>query len=305
MVSLTPSNMNNNIKNYDLHRFDHSKLQFEVFSTFGYVEANKHEYFNYHKHSFYQIIWFKNEGRHFIDNQTVEHPANAIFLIDKGQLHKFCIKFDNNGLIFNFNEIFLLQHDKNATNLIQQTFFKLYNDKYIVVPEVEVIFLKQLSEMIMHDFNYKLGSYKRRLRLLLQSFIIKINDLKSESFNNTIENEKKLNIIISFQRLINQNINKFVSITEYCRLLGIGIKDLEFICKWYCNETPHKMIQCKKIVHAKRLLSNNTFSIKEVAYDLGFNEPTYFSKYFKRHTGMTPKRYRIITRSAAVKSRVY
>jgi AraC family transcriptional regulator, transcriptional activator of pobA len=61
--------------------------------------------------------------------------------------------------------------------------------------------------------------------------------------------------------------------------------------KQYLGDTPADVIQSMKILEAKRRLANKKFSIQEIAYDLGFDQPTYFTKYFKKAAGITPKEF--------------
>ena len=61
--------------------------------------------------------------------------------------------------------------------------------------------------------------------------------------------------------------------------------------KQYLGDTPANIIQSVKILEAKRKLANKELSIQEIAFDLGFDQPTYFTKYFKKATGTTPKEF--------------
>ncbi|WP_435264331.1 helix-turn-helix domain-containing protein [Tenacibaculum sp. nBUS_03] len=68
-------------------------------------------------------------------------------------------------------------------------------------------------------------------------------------------------------------------------------KKLTTLTKQHTGLTPANLIKDIKILEAKRMLSNQDVSIKEVAYSLGFDQPTYFTKYFKKETQLTPKEF--------------
>ena len=74
-------------------------------------------------------------------------------------------------------------------------------------------------------------------------------------------------------------------------MIGLSSKKLTSLSKKYLKDTPADYIHKRKILEAKRLLSNSKLSVKEVAYSLGFDQPTYFTKYFKKYTDITPKEF--------------
>ena len=71
----------NNIREYHLHKNDYSKLHFEVKEAGPYFQKNYKHAVKAHRHSFYQVLWFKSAGRHYVDYEIVEHPENTIFFI--------------------------------------------------------------------------------------------------------------------------------------------------------------------------------------------------------------------------------
>jgi len=74
--------------------------------------------------------------------------------------------------------------------------------------------------------------------------------------------------------------------------LGTNGKTLTAACKQFLLNTPANIIKESKLLEAKRMMSNQKTSIKEIAYYLGFDDPTYFTKYFKKGTGFTPKEFK-------------
>lgn len=66
------------IKKYHLHKDDYSKLHFEIREASAYCEKNVAHCFKAHQHTFYQLIWFEQEGQHFVDYELIEHPANTL-----------------------------------------------------------------------------------------------------------------------------------------------------------------------------------------------------------------------------------
>ena len=64
------------------------------------------------------------------------------------------------------------------------------------------------------------------------------------------------------------------------------------ITKDYCGLSPRKFINKEIILKAKKLLTNNSISIKEISDELGFTDAPHFVKFFKKETGMTPSQFK-------------
>jgi len=113
------------IQKYHLHKDEYSKLHFELIDSRPYFEKNLEPSTKPHRHSFYQLIWFKEPGRHFVDYQVVEHPANVMFFINKNQIHYFCPDAANQGYLFHFNEIFL---DRFNSEIMKRFAYSIFNE---------------------------------------------------------------------------------------------------------------------------------------------------------------------------------
>jgi AraC family transcriptional activator of pobA len=99
------------IKKYHLHKDDYLKLHFEINETMPYCQKNAAHCYKAHLHSFYQLIWFEEAGQHYVYYEVIEHPENALFFLNKRQVHYFCTDSKNEGTLFHFDEIFLDQQD--------------------------------------------------------------------------------------------------------------------------------------------------------------------------------------------------
>ncbi|MGB2130377.1 MAG: helix-turn-helix domain-containing protein, partial [Marinobacterium sp.] len=79
---------------------------------------------------------------------------------------------------------------------------------------------------------------------------------------------------------------------EYTRELGISESRLHQICQKVSNRSPKKLIHDRIMQETKRLLVFTDQSSNDICYQLGFSDPAYFSRFFKRHTGMTAQQFR-------------
>ena len=98
----------------------------------------------------------------------------------------------------------------------------------------------------------------------------------------------KLSAFIRFKLLIENNLTEHPSIIEIAEELALNPNSLYNMVKQYSGLSPKEFITNRLILEAKRrLYYNKQSSIKELAYELGFNDPEYFSRLFKKVTGQT------------------
>ncbi|WP_440881501.1 helix-turn-helix domain-containing protein [Tenacibaculum sp. C7A-26P2] len=162
--------------------------------------------------------------------------------------------------------------------------------------------LKEQAKKIeyIHDF-IKIKNIENKRRLFHS--ILKISDntklkksflhiLWNELFDDFFSRNEKKSIVVQFSELIDQHIQQNLCAGAYSKILGIPLKVLIKEVRKSENKTPCHFITEKVIEKAKYKLLNTDDSSKMIAYYLGFNDPYYFIKYFKKSTDLTPTQYR-------------
>jgi AraC family transcriptional activator of pobA len=110
----------------------------------------------------------------------------------------------------------------------------------------------------------------------------------------------ELDIVNRFRGLIDENLASDWQIADYCEALDVRPAQLVQACKALLGSTPVAVIQAQKILHAKRKLAYSRASAAEISYQLGFEDPAYFSRFFRKRTGTTPVQFRKSQRTFAV-----
>lgn len=283
--------MNDSIKRYDLHKDDYSKLHFEVNDGKTYFEKNKIHAAVPHRHSFYQVIWFKEKGRHYVDYEVVEHKENSLFFINKNQIHYFCTDALNDGFLFHFNDSFINRQSREIMNRFSTTIFNEMGKNHIILSETETKNIGLLTSFIQSEILLKEASYKEQVYHYFQNILLLIERSRAKERTVSTKTNKDYKLASDFKKLVMAQIEEFHNIDEYASKLGTNSKNLTEVSKEYLFNTPANIIKESKLLEAKRMMSNQKTSIKEIAYALGFDDPTYFTKYFKKGTGMTPKEF--------------
>jgi len=134
-------------------------------------------------------------------------------------------------------------------------------------------------------------AHKDFLKNLLKLFLISIQRLgkRNNSKNLALNNQITL---LKFKRALEINFKTLHTVKEYAGILNISSKTLTNHTTETCFKTPLEIINDRIILEAKRLLSHSILNINEIGFQLGYEDPSYFVKFFKRQTKMSPSHFR-------------
>ena len=279
----------NQIKRYHLYKDNYAKLHFEVYDAKQYLDKHQALASKPHRHSFYQLIWFETAGRHYVDYQVIEHPHQTLFFINKEQIHYFCLDARNEGYLFHFDEFFLSRFSTEANSRLSLTLFSEIGVPYVFLDDEDPSILEATTSLVQAELATKDFFYQKQVFYYFQTILTRVERLRKQQQLPSVDADKEYVLAISFKNLVYDHLDTFQSIDYYAAVLHTNSKKLTRICKRYLSATPGAVIKQVKVLEAQRLLANQDVTIQEVAYAVGFEQPTYFTKYFKQTIGMTPK----------------
>lgn len=103
--------------------------------------------------------------------------------------------------------------------------------------------------------------------------------------------EKHLQLL-RFIDLVESNYQNGLAISAYAALLNISSKTLTDLTNKIIFKTPSMIIQERIMIEAQRLLAHSGLNVNQIGYKLGFEDPSYFVKYFKKHAKFSPGEFR-------------
>lgn len=240
---------------------------------------------NYQRYDFYQILWFTKVGgdnTYFLDFKEYQIEEDQIVLIFPGQIDKLDVE-DKEGYLFSVhNDIFYnISQQINSDYLngyFSNTFISLDNDTKVRLEKInELIFLEYNSEN-------RLGLMKS----YMEAFLFHVSSLFEDS--HTLNNGDIF--VAELMKLIDKNFINEKETDFYANLLGVTNRKINELCKKGTGKTVKQHLQEKLILEIKKEIRLRRKSLKEIAFDLGFNEPAYFTRFFKQHTNLTPTEFR-------------
>jgi AraC family transcriptional activator of pobA len=289
----------NTINEFHLNKHEPQKPQFAIYDMDEYLQQHQAHASKPHIHSFYQIIWFKSgKGKHFVDFREYDVFDNAIFFIAKNQVHYFDHKTLYKGVMIHFNETFLMPNDSKVDFLLKCNLFNNpYQQPSCCVRRGNDNILEEYLRLIKDELrNEEEFGQEELLRTYLKAFLIQVqrkkNEFEKDGSNAAFALGEKRVQLIRFVNLVDENYNKGFSVAEYASLMHVSNRTLSDLTGQLLNKTPSQMIQERIILEAQRLLLHSNLNINQIGYRLGFDDPSYFVKYFKKHTKSSPSEFR-------------
>jgi AraC family transcriptional activator of pobA len=255
-----------------------------------YLNRHSHSLHHAHRHSFYHLVLFtKGTGTHTIDfNQYKVRPFEIYFMIP-GQVHSWDFEGETDGYIINFSDILFRSFLLNPDYLERFHFFSgISNESVCQLPISIHDRIKLLFEEIL---SYHKDGNTDMIRLLLMQLFITVEDSCKSNKTQKIPQQKQL-LLRNFRRLIDQHYLTIKLPKEYADLLYVTPNHLNALCQDLLGKTAGELIRDRIILEAKRLLTNADMTVTEIAFNLNFQDNSYFNRFFKKYVGVTPDEFR-------------
>jgi AraC-like DNA-binding protein len=243
-----------------------------------------------HVHGFEELIIGK-EGqlKHFIDFKTTFYDAPFVSFVTKGKVHfaKPTIKDDK----------CLMWIIRFKSEFIPESTFQLYsfyhnNASFSLTQGLCANRLDLLCQMMLEETEQSAPDYGIIRQLLSTLFtIIKSEWQKQYTEDAQLQNTKSLTFK-SFLAILEENFTRNVGVDFYADKLFMSSRNLNLICNQILQQSVSEIIETRKLLEAKNLLSSTDKTISEIGFELGFNEKAYFTNLFKKRTGQTPSDFR-------------
>lgn len=290
--------MTNQIKEYTFRK-ENESVGFEIIKLDSFFnEQSRIEIANPHKINFYIILFIiEGEGKHSIDFKTYDYTKGSILFVEKNQIHAWRQCENINGFLILFTEEYLYTNQIKFQDI---SYTYPYNNSLyepiINLNEQNYKPFYSLINCLFQEYNLQNNSVKQKiLQNLLRTILLKIRSYPAKEYNDI--NTDKKDLFIRFQKVLNEKISLTRNAKDYCNFLNVSYQKLNFTCKTLTNKTIKEFIDDLIILKAKRLLSERDMNISQIAYSLGFDEPTNFTKFFKKHTQYSPKEFQKTTLS--------
>ena len=212
-----------------------------------------------------------------------------MYFMIPGQVHSWHFESPVDGYIVHFNETLFSSFLQNSHFLERFSFFQgIAHDNVCKIPVgtqpgVIDIFESMLRAAATKDLDF--------LRVkLLELFLVVQRECVGKKSKKVPG--QKLTLLRNFQTLIDKHFRTIRLPKEYAGLLYVTPNHLNALCRDLLGKTAGDLIRERVLLEAKRLLTNADLTVTEIAYDLNFQDNSYFVRFFKKEVGTTPDEFR-------------
>lgn len=262
-------------------------FHFEDNSTFDHIQRN----------NYFSLIWVtEGAGQVKADFATYDFETNSLFAFAPYQPFMFDgVQQIKGTAIFFHPEFFCIyKHDKEVScNGV--LYNNVYKPPFVKVDTTAAATLQMICNQLQAEMqNPALAQYEL-LVSYLKIFLITASRLKTQQQPDAataVQDNKEPFILQKLKDAIEENFKTKHSPADYAELLYISPKALAKITKTHFNRTLSSLINDRIIIEAKRELYLTNKTVKEIAWELGYEDEYYFSRFFKVNTEVSPQLYR-------------
>lgn len=244
-----------------------------------------------HRHDFFFILALrKGAGKHDIDFTAYTIQDHSVFFLRPGQVHQLELKAGSTGFLVEFNTEFYHPSEKSSSQRLR----KASNKNFCQLEIGRFDKLMAILSAIFLEFSNREEGYRDVIKASLEIFFIEIvrQSLhpKSESNQDNLYTQERYEEFVS---LVEKYLFSFKQVVDYTNLMSLSAYQLNEITKSSIGKTASSVINEHILLEAKRNLLATPNQIKEIADLLGYEDVSYFIRFFKKHTGYSPEAFRL------------
>ncbi|KXH85832.1 helix-turn-helix domain-containing protein [Chryseobacterium kwangjuense] len=248
-----------------------------------------------HRHSYYEIFLVQDSsGIHHIDFEAYPFSGPVIFLTAPEQVHQLIRTKGGHGFAIQFEDDFF-NHDNGTDSRLYSYFLFDHFQNHPVIPVngEEWDKLQTLVNMALLEYRNNTTGTTSLISAYVKIILMEILRIRQQHFQEQdFRTDTQHQHLLDFKRLLNEQYTTHHEVQDYAEQLRITPRQLNSLVKQFLNKSASQVIKERLLLEAKRLLAVHKLSTKEIGYELGFEDPAYFSRFFKQGTGMTAKEFK-------------
>lgn len=246
-----------------------------------------------HRLEFYDILLLTaGEGAFQLDDRVYRVAPATVLFTSPGQARRWVGARGVDGLCLFFPGEFLEEFFNDPLFLQRLQFFHRHRAGLsLELEEGQARWLGERLERMRGELAALRGDSAHLLRAILYEVLITLNRWYAAAHSSAADTETSP-VVFRFLQLIEQHHRTDHRVAAYSRWLGITSGHLNELSKQYLGQSASAVIRSRLVVEAKRLLLYSDQTASQAGYELGFEDPSYFGRFFKRYVGSSPSRYR-------------
>lgn len=281
------------IKRINFDKSMNDMLDFEIVDLKEFYQTRSMKHLSkVYRLDFYIMIYVTSgRGKHEIDFEVYNFKEGDLIFIAKNQVHRFISISEASGYIILFTEEFLYIHSEININDFLSHFTVPFYKPVIYIDVSKSQTNRILIDLIYKEYQIENNTFKKQLlKSLFRSFILTLY----ESIN--YDEKKELSIdykrFLEFKNLVDRFYKEKKTVLEYANIMLISQKTINQTTRKIVGLSAKGFIINRILLESKRYLSQGELTVNEISELMGFDEPSNFTKFFKRYEGSSPNKFK-------------
>ena len=253
-----------------------------------------------HRLGFYMLLYVTSgRGAHTVDFHSFPVASHTLAVVSKHQINQFEPRSNMKGYVILMTEDFLQRALFDLVGITSNLLFEPITTQAHFFQNAQSVFPH--IERIEEEYNEgnKDAHHAPILSRELGILLLKAERLRCKQLPESVQNAETSVRLVAFRDLLEVQFREHWTAQMYADALGFSKKTLGALTRKHLNRSPKEVIDQRLLLELKRFLAHTDLSVKEIAYQLGFEDPSNVNKFFKRVSGSTPTAFRQHIRLAA------
>ncbi|MCA0044893.1 helix-turn-helix domain-containing protein [Celeribacter litoreus] len=239
-----------------------------------------------------QLLYVEHGGGEIrIESQTYPIPVPAMIVIPVAMVHEIHFLPGTDGHVITAAGTYakaMTQGDaRYGEALAHPAVYPLQGD------EANCGALKESFEWMRREYVWTAPGRRLAIKAQFERILVALMRLRSDAGSIDPQRvDRDYDLLCRYRELLEAHFKEQKALEFYASKLGVSIQRLNLACKARADKTASQLLHERVVIEAKRCLIYMTMTVAEVGYDLGFEDPAYFSRFFSQRVGVPPGAYR-------------
>jgi len=248
-----------------------------------------------HRHNYYSVIWpLEGSGRHIIDFREYPIVPGPVFFVSPKQVHQVLIDEPLTAYIIMFTIDFLERNSIRSDFISNIRLFQNIDETPPLNLEPgTAATLRMFADRMYSAFTSQSDMYLETIGAYLKLFLIECNGQCSVMPGSNLQSmEVSKTLVRNFRELVDERFRHDHQVKDYADALNVSPNYLNEVIRSSMDVPAKEFIQSRIILEAKRMATFTDKAGKEIGFELGFDDPSHFSKFFKTNAGLSLQEFR-------------
>ncbi|MBB5350173.1 AraC-like DNA-binding protein [Haloferula luteola] len=245
-----------------------------------------------HRHEYFEVFFLDGTGLHL--NDFREHPiaGPTIIFVTPGQVHAWTDYTQLRGIMVAFTQEFFDGRCQPPSELLEFPFwYPEDGSPLLTIPDASVPGFHGILEELMNEFEQRAPDHENVIRWMLRTLFVRAARIFGDRHPGTPP-EAPSTLVRNFRLMLESRFREVQKVSDYGARLGLSGDRLSELTKKHTGYSAGELIRQRLLLESQRLLAHTDLTMAEIAYDLNFQDPSYFSRFFRKQTGSSPGNFR-------------